>query len=147
MPVKPTYTLDQIIYQLQTSWNGPSEGNTRSYDDQVVTYSFPTTAPSNDPDNPVHPEASGLVQMSGVLIPKDSASKPFVAKLNAGWLGITQDHIKDIAGRARTHGSPGVIVVAFGAMKAALVGKLIEQGYVNHLVIDRELAAVLASKQ
>ncbi|MEQ1951494.1 M10 family metallopeptidase C-terminal domain-containing protein [Mesorhizobium yinganensis] len=63
----PTYSLDQIINQMHTSWGGSHEGITRGWDKVNITYSMPDTAPSNDPDLPVHGEASGQVAMTALM--------------------------------------------------------------------------------
>lgn len=63
----PTYTLDQIIHQLHTSWTNGDAGHTRTWSGPTVTYSMPETAPSNDPDLPVHDEANGQVAMTATM--------------------------------------------------------------------------------
>jgi Ca2+-binding RTX toxin-like protein len=71
----PTYTLDQIINQMHTSWGGEHEGITRGWDKVNISYSMPDTAPSNDPGLPVHGEASGQVAMTALM--KDQARLAF----------------------------------------------------------------------
>jgi serralysin len=63
----PTYTLDQIIHQLHTSWTNGDAGHTRTWSGPTVTYSMPETAPSNDPTLPVHDEANGQVAMTATM--------------------------------------------------------------------------------
>ncbi|MFI0843904.1 M10 family metallopeptidase C-terminal domain-containing protein [Mesorhizobium sp. IMUNJ 23232] len=63
----PVLTLDQIIEKLHTSWTNGDAGHTRTWSGQTVTYSMPDTAPSNDPDLPVHQEANGQVTMTTAM--------------------------------------------------------------------------------
>jgi DNA-binding transcriptional regulator LsrR (DeoR family) len=66
-----------------------------------------------------------------------------VQDLNAGWTGIGEKHLKQVARKARATGSPGVVVIACGKRKAAMVTEIIRRGCVNQLVVDPTLAQAL----
>ena len=65
----PVATLDQAIYQLTTQWVG-AEGTTRTWNQSVVYYSMPDTAPNYSTQ-----EAGGFRPMSPVM--KDAARTSF----------------------------------------------------------------------
>lgn len=73
MVVKQSFTNEQIIHQLTTSWSDDYQGALTWYDDaglnvaDTLTYSFPQIAPTNV-DGYAPSEASGLVQMTSAQL-------------------------------------------------------------------------------
>ena len=84
--------------------------------------------------------------MAGVLFPKEGLEpkeRKEVDELNVGWTGIKEEQLLRVAEHARISGRPGNIVLAAGKAKAPVLRALVKGGYVNHLIIDLELAAGL----
>lgn len=82
--------------------------------------------------------------MAGVLFPKEglgAKERKEVDELNVGWTGIKQEQLLRVAEQARRSELPGNIVLAAGKAKAPVLRALVKGGYVNHLIIDLELAA------
>ena len=44
---KPTFTTDQIIYQITTSWGGSSAGDTFNWDSSLISFSINSGTPTN----------------------------------------------------------------------------------------------------
>src|SRR5450631_678455 len=65
----PTFTLPQIITQLQTQWGGTDEANgtRRKWSSSTITYSITNLAPTNV-SGYTAPEASGLKTMTAKMI-------------------------------------------------------------------------------
>jgi DNA-binding transcriptional regulator LsrR (DeoR family) len=86
--------------------------------------------------------------VGGVLLPKPD-SKPeeikTVDRLNAMWTGIQHRHLEAIAQRAKSQRRPGVVVLAFGASRRAVIREALMRGLCSELVIDRDLAAGLSA--
>jgi len=84
-----------------------------------------------------------LGDISGVLIPKaglKTSGKREIARIEKRWTGLKQDHLKRCAIRAKERQSPGVIVASLGRNKAEIVSACISRGFINHLLIDQDLA-------
>jgi len=85
--------------------------------------------------------------IGGVLIERQGLStsgQDLVDNLNKCWVGMTQDHLRNIAAKAnKTKGMPGVILVAYEAYKAEMIKVLAERGFINHLIINEEVAGAL----
>ncbi len=80
--------------------------------------------------------------ISGVFLPKDDeASKKTVEKISSRWTGITLDHLQRCSQRAKAKHLPGVVIMAAGKQKAAVIQRAISMGLVNTLVVDEELAS------
>jgi hypothetical protein len=71
------------------------------------------------------------------------ADLDLVQSLNQGWTGVKGPHFSKVAGNAKPSGAPGVILIAAGASKAAMIMELVKRGFVNELLIDSSLAAAL----
>ena len=71
----------------------------------------------------------------GALIPRNGYERQ-VEQINQFWNGITLEDIR----RCREQASPGVIVVAVGKNKSRSVYDAVLRGFVNHLIIDQDLA-------
>jgi len=89
-----------------------------------------------------------LGDLGGALIPLrrlEMKTLRAFAAISGLWTGIRRVHFKTVAKRAAATESigPGVIVVAMGANKAAILYEVIRQGLVNHLIIDEDLAESL----
>lgn len=87
--------------------------------------------------------------IGGVLMPKegisDSQNDRFV-DLAQHWTGLREDqlfHCAKSAHESEEFSPPGVVVVAVGADKANCVLTALRKNYVNHLIIDVELAKKL----
>jgi DNA-binding transcriptional regulator LsrR (DeoR family) len=96
-------------------------------------------------------ELSRLVlgDVGGVLLPASGLSKAQSAKvaaLNAMWTGIQHRHLDAIARRAEEMGTPGVVLIAIGASRSAVVFEALAQGLCSELVIDRDLATALSDE-
>ncbi|MDX2156108.1 MAG: M10 family metallopeptidase C-terminal domain-containing protein [Hyphomicrobiaceae bacterium] len=61
----PSFSLAEIITQLQTQWSGSEEGYIHRWQGATVSYSLPNTAPTNLGGTPS--EASGLVVMDDTM--------------------------------------------------------------------------------
>jgi len=95
--------------------------------------------------------------LGGVLIEKDGLGKrdlKMVQDLNKCWVGMTQQHLKNIAAQANAtknkalvgkhdESMPGVILMAYEAAKAEMIKVLIQRGFINHLIINDDLAGAL----
>jgi DNA-binding transcriptional regulator LsrR (DeoR family) len=127
--------VDQID-TLITSVGSFSQ-NWQMYQDQLIQY-------GGIPIEQLREFALG--DISGALIPRSglSASQQEVLRCIAAlWTGIKLEHCQRIARDAAKHQAPGVIVVAIGSNKAGVILELIQQGLVNELIIDHDLAGEL----
>jgi hypothetical protein len=78
-----------------------------------------------------------------VLIPKpelEPEDKKLVDELDVMWTGIKLQDIKRIVKVASISDRGGVIVVAIGKQKAAVLYETIRLGLVNEALIDQDLA-------
>jgi len=87
-------------------------------------------------------------EVGGVCIGRDDLTrtqKEQLKKVQDGWTGLQQEHLKQCATRGRKplQGPPGVVVVSCGTDRASAVRELIKLGLVNHLIIDEVLAREL----
>jgi DNA-binding transcriptional regulator LsrR (DeoR family) len=87
-----------------------------------------------------------LGDIAGVCIPHPKYSKRTPTKLanvNERWTGVGKKHLEACAQRAASSKSekehPGVVVVAFGELKAACALEAIKQGLISVLIIDERL--------
>lgn len=71
----------------------------------------------------------------GALIPRNGYEQN-VEHINQFWNGITLEDIR----RCRERASPGVVVIALGRNKARPIYEAVLGGFVNHLIIDQDLA-------
>ena len=81
--------------------------------------------------------------IGGIWLPRDkknSKQQQLINDMNSRWLGIQKRHIERCAESASTV-KPGVIVIAAGLEKAAVIRSTIDD--VNHLLIDDTLATEL----
>jgi DNA-binding transcriptional regulator LsrR (DeoR family) len=81
--------------------------------------------------------------LGGVLIPKpelESEDRDLVKELNEMWTGIKLQDLKRIAKVASTSDGGGIVVVAIGKQKAAVLYETIRLGLVNEALIDQDLA-------
>jgi DNA-binding transcriptional regulator LsrR (DeoR family) len=84
--------------------------------------------------------------VAGVLIKKSkltAAQEQEFESIRKSWTGIRQEHLLDIATRARATGKPGVVVVAIGKNKADILRTVLRMDLVNELIIDHDLAEAL----
>jgi len=82
----------------------------------------------------------------GIFIPRLGLRSPELAELKEiqkRWNGMTELQLKRCADNALQNGAPGVIVMAIGKNKAAMVYESVKRGLVNTLVIDDDLAEEL----
>jgi hypothetical protein len=80
--------------------------------------------------------------LGGVLIPKpelESEDRDLVKELNEMWTGIKLQDLKRIAKVASTSDGGGIVVVAIGKQKAAVLYETIRLGLVNEALIDQDL--------
>jgi len=83
--------------------------------------------------------------IGGVLIPRaDGRRQDEVFVLNEMWSGIRLEHVVDLTRRAANAGKPGVVIVAIGSDKAFILKELLVRGWVNELIIDKDLEVALA---
>lgn len=89
-----------------------------------------------------------LGDIAGVLIPKSEtiAADPAFQLIEKLWTGIKRQHLESVAKQATRNGSPGVVVIAIGSNKAVPLLAGIQQGLVNALYCDEDLARVLAER-
>src|SRR5262245_14638431 len=73
MPSPPSFTLAQIIDQLQTQWGGSYDGTYRSWAGATVHYSIPNTAPNDEGDG----EATGFNAAMMTSYKRDMAREAF----------------------------------------------------------------------
>jgi len=67
-----------------------------------------------------------------------------INRINTQWTGIQREHLSRCAERAwASPQTPGVIVLAIGRAKSAIVIEAVNQSLVNHLLIDQDLADAL----
>jgi DNA-binding transcriptional regulator LsrR (DeoR family) len=90
--------------------------------------------------------------LGGVLLPKRTPSAAEQAKVHAAvpaiagtWTGLTLAQCQRIARQAVHTERPGVVVVAIGASKKEMVLAGVEQGLINALIIDHDLAMALGN--
>ena len=85
--------------------------------------------------------------IGGVLIEREGLSKKqqaLVDKLNRCWVGMTQRHLQDICAAANRDASkPGVILVAYESSKAEMIKVLAERGFINHIIVNEDVAGAL----
>jgi DNA-binding transcriptional regulator LsrR (DeoR family) len=84
--------------------------------------------------------------IGGVLLARPGLSAKDagqVDKLNDLWTGMRREHLTAIARRAQQSGEPGIILVAIGASRSAVVCEALAQGLCTELIIDRTLARAL----
>jgi len=87
-----------------------------------------------------------LGDFAGWMLPKPglkTTENDLVEDLNQGWTGISLDQLKTVASDAPKKSKPGVIAVAFGTEKAAVLRETIKRKLINHLVVDEKLAGHL----
>ncbi len=88
-----------------------------------------------------------LGNIAGIFLPKPDVTesdREFVCDINDRWTGVREEHLSSCAERARDERRAiGVVVLAFGSEKAAVVAKCIQQRMVSRLLIDQDLAAHL----
>lgn len=88
--------------------------------------------------------ALSVGNIGGVWLPNTDRDVAAVEDINGRWLGIQKEHYVKCARRRDSkdaENAQGVVVVAIGKSKAPIVKRAL--GMVNHLIIDRELAAAL----
>jgi DNA-binding transcriptional regulator LsrR (DeoR family) len=89
--------------------------------------------------------------IGGILVPERDCGpddRNFVNDLNHGWTGIKEHDLTAIAGRAREHGPPGVIVISMGdpsspdisKAKARIIREVVRLGYANHVICSNAIA-------
>jgi transposase len=94
--------------------------------------------------------------IGGCLLPRRDLEKngrdaKLVKDLNCGWTGFRQEHLAQIAARARKDGPPGVIVTTLAdqtssallAERTAMTKEVVRLGLVNHLICSRDIAECL----
>lgn len=93
-------------------------------------------------------QQSCLGDVGGVLIPnpRPEFNADEFNEIASLWTGIQRKDFQRIAGQAKDLGRPGVIVVAAGENKKAIVFELVKQKLVNELIVDQSLAAALADE-
>jgi DNA-binding transcriptional regulator LsrR (DeoR family) len=79
--------------------------------------------------------------IGGVFLTR--SEKTPLADVNDRWTGVKKHHIARCARTAKAAGTPGVILAAVGKWKARIVERCVREGLVNHLLIDRDLAAAI----
>ena len=89
-----------------------------------------------------------LGDFAGILLPKNRITpdeRRLVDSFNEGWTGVSLDHLKEIARKAKAVSPPGVITVAFSSeKKGGILRESLRRGLINHLVVDEALATELA---
>jgi DNA-binding transcriptional regulator LsrR (DeoR family) len=92
-----------------------------------------------------------LGDFAGWILPKPglrTSDAELVNGLNQGWMGISLEQLKKVAGKAKLTSPPGVIAVAFGPEnKAGILRESLKRGLVNHLVVDEKLAKQLVEPE
>jgi len=91
-----------------------------------------------------------LGDLGGVFIPDPSVTveqtdRDYVESVNGRWTGISLDHYRRCALRAREDGLPGVTVLAVGSLRGEIVRECLRLGLINTLAIDTECAQRLES--
>ncbi len=89
--------------------------------------------------------------IAGVLIAASDkqtrSQKDELERLNKRFVGITIQHIRDIAENARTSNQPGVIVITTStsrsAEKAQVIRRALEMRLINHLIVPLVIASKL----
>jgi hypothetical protein len=86
--------------------------------------------------------------IAGILVKKVQAKltapqEEEFEKIRKSWTGIRTEHLLDISTRALATGKPGVVVVAIGRNKAAILLAALRMGLINELIIDHDLAEAL----
>ena len=84
--------------------------------------------------------------LCGALIPKTPLSheaKEQIRQLQSIWTGLHREHIISLVKHAKKVNKPGVVLIAFGEHKKAVVSRALELGWVNTLLIDLALARAL----
>lgn len=91
-------------------------------------------------------------EIGGVLVPRSDLSardQEQVEEMQRRWTGITLDHYRQCARSAGlaagSASGAGVVLLALDESKAAYALSCVDQGLVNQLIIDRDLAEPLAS--
>ncbi len=86
--------------------------------------------------------------ISGVPIPRsnlnDKGQEIFNGLINH-WTGIKEYHLKKCAEDASKKDNIGVIAIGIGAIKARVMYECISRGFVNHAIIDQDLAKALVN--
>jgi DNA-binding transcriptional regulator LsrR (DeoR family) len=72
-----------------------------------------------------------------------AGDRRLVDELNQGWTGLKGEQMAAVARKAKASRAPGVIILAAGPAKAAMVKEIVRRGLVNELLIDATLAAAL----
>jgi hypothetical protein len=88
--------------------------------------------------------------IGGVCFPRAGLTAVQINKFNAlatRWTGMRRIHLEACARRAATGnsalGPPGVVMISTGEERAHIVLYAVEQGLVNHLIIDHRLGVKL----
>ena len=96
-------------------------------------------------------QRSVIGDIGGVLIPAVGISKADeerIARLNERWTGVRLHQVQACAEAARmsdfSSKKPGVLLLALGGRRLAVVHRCIELGLVNELIVDRELRELLS---
>jgi DNA-binding transcriptional regulator LsrR (DeoR family) len=91
--------------------------------------------------------ADALGDIGGVLLLESKhPSNEALRTLQQRWTGLQPTHLRELALRAanaKSERTPGVICIAAGASKAACCIEALRLGYVNHLIVDKELGEKL----
>jgi DNA-binding transcriptional regulator LsrR (DeoR family) len=89
--------------------------------------------------------------IGGVLLLKsdkkaDPEAKAIKKDIERRWTGIRAAHFEACARRTGSHESPGagVVLICSGEKRAKVVKAAVEQGWINHLVVDPALEMALA---
>lgn len=84
--------------------------------------------------------------LGGIIVPKrnlrDSQNEK-IARLNDRWTGIKPSFVAKFAGKAANSAMPGVVVLATQPNRRDMVLRCIELGYINQLILSREMAQAL----
>lgn len=84
--------------------------------------------------------------IGGYLLPKEklsAAQNQRVRALNDGWFGVKESHLQRLGQRA-TETRPGLVLIAHGKSKASFLRRCVTGGFVNHLLIDVDLAEAMS---
>ena len=85
--------------------------------------------------------------IGGVLMPRLNTRSEYLEDLALRWTGIQHEHLLSCAENCandKDRKISGVIVASIGERKKENIRRALEQNYINHLIIDHELAAGLA---
>ena len=79
--------------------------------------------------------------LGGIIIPiPQNKNDAHLQEISSRWMGVRKEHVFDCARLARVRtGRTGIVAVACGPQRAAVIIESVKMGLINELIIDKSL--------